>query len=334
MEAAPSTVSMAYVAALLKAARVAPAHADQLLRPLGLGDDPCAPVTEQQFSTVYRTLAVALDDEMLRLFSRPFRTGSLKFTCLALMDAKNLMVALHRWSCVSRLVQDDFHLDLHTDGTTARIALVATPGATPGPPFAADLMLKVIHGVASWLAGRRLPLVRTDFPFERPPWAADHERLYPGPVFYQQPQAALVLDAAALQQPIRRAKPELDEFMANAPGDWVFAHAREPRLALRLRDYLAERLPQPATADSAADALGVSTRTLHRRLADEGTSFQRVKDDFRRDRALQLLTRSQAPINHISEALGFDSTASFHRAFRGWTGETPGAFRGAGTASR
>lgn len=334
MDAAPSTVSMGYLAALLKAARVTPAHAEQLLRPLGLPDDPAAPVSELQFSTVYRSLAVALDDEMLRLFSRPFRTGSLKFTCLALMDAKNLMVALHRWSCVSRLVQDDFHLDLQSDGVTARITLVQAPGASTSPPFAIDLMLKVIHGVASWLAGHRLPLVRTDFTFERPPWAADHERLYPGPVFYQQPQAALVLDATALQQPIRRAKPELDTFLAHAPADWVFAPSREPRLALRLRDYLATRLPLPATADGAAEALGLSTRTLHRHLADEGTTFQRVKDEFRRDRALQLLTRSQAPINAISEELGFDSTASFHRAFRGWTGETPGAFRGAGTASR
>jgi len=49
---------------------------------------------------------------------------------------------------------------------------------------------------------------------------------------------------------------------------------------------------------------------------------------------VQMLTKSHAPINAISAQLGFDSTASFHRAFRGWTGDTPGAFRGAGTPTR
>jgi AraC-like DNA-binding protein len=49
---------------------------------------------------------------------------------------------------------------------------------------------------------------------------------------------------------------------------------------------------------------------------------------------VQLLTKSQASIHHISEQLGFDSAASFHRAFRGWTGDTPGAFRSAGAPPR
>jgi AraC-like DNA-binding protein len=334
MEQAPLSVSLAYASALLQAAEVTPAHASQLLRQLGLDpDDAGARLSEHQFATLYRSLAIALDDEMLRCFSRPLRPGTLKFTCLALLDARNLMVALHRWSYLSRLMQDDFHLELTQHGDTARIAIVQVPGA-PARPVATDLMLKVIHGVASWLVGQRLPLVRTDFPFPRPGFAADHELLYPGPVFFGQPQAVLTMEAALLQLPVRRSKPELDDFLHRAPEDWFFATPREPRLALRLRDYLAERLPRPATAENAAETLHLSIRTLHRRLADEGTSFQRVKDEFRRDRALQMLTKSQAPINLISEQLGFDSAASFHRAFRGWTGETPGAFRAAGAPPR
>lgn len=335
MDQAPLSVSLAYASAMLEAAEVSPAHASQLLHQAGLDPgEPAARLDEQQFSALYRSLAVALDDEMLHVFSRPLRPGTLKFTCLALMDAKNLMVALHRWASISRLVQDDFYLELTSGEDTARIALAQLPGTPACRPFAHDLMLKVIHGVASWLVGERLPLVRTDFPFVRPVYAADLELLYPGPVFFGQAQPAMVMDAALLQRPIRRTKPELDDFLLRAPEDWVFARPREPRMGQRLRDYLADRLPLPATAESAAEALGVSTRTLHRRLADEGTSFQRLKDEFRRDRALQMLTKSHAPINRISEELGFDSTASFHRAFRGWTGETPGAFRGAGTASR
>jgi AraC-like DNA-binding protein len=336
--AAPATVSMGYLAALLQASGTSRADAIELFKQTGLAlalmDEPTARITEHEFSTLYRRLAIQLDDEMLHLFSRAFRPGALKFTCLSLLDAKNLSVVLHRWSNVSRMLHDDFHIELVSDDTTVRLALIPARGGAPCQPMALDLMLKVIHGVASWMVGQRLPLIRVDFPFTQPPFAADYQVLYPGPVFFNQAQAALQLDAELLQLPVRRSKHDLNEFLLRAPEDWVFVGLHEERLGQRMRAYLAERLPLPATAESAAEALQVSTRTLHRRLADEGTSFQRVKDEFRRDMAVQMLTKSQAPINSISAQLGFDSTASFHRAFRGWTGDTPGAFRGASAGAR
>jgi AraC-like DNA-binding protein len=333
MEQAPLTVSTAYMAALMDAAGLTPLQIAHLQGEMNLPCEPRARLTEQQFSRLYRALAVALDDEMLHLFSRPLRPGALKFTCLGLLDAKKLTVALHRWSNLSRLVQDDFHLQLTTLGGTVRIAAVREPGAWSGQPFATDLMLKLVHGVCSWLVGRPLPLLRTDFPFPRPAFAADYELLYPGPVFFGQPEPAMVMDVRLLELPIRRSKCELDEFLLHAPEAWMFTAPSEPRTAVRLRRYLAERMPLPTNAETAAEALHLSVRTLHRRLADEDTSFQRVKDEFRRDMALQMLSTSQSPLNLISERLGFDSVASFHRAFRGWTGETPGAFRGTHSAA-
>ncbi len=329
---------MGYLAALLQATEVSRADTEALLRQVGLDparlDEPSAHISDAEFSAIYRTLALALDDEMLRLFPRAFRHGALKFTCLALMDAKNLMVALHRWTYMSRMLRDDLHMALQPDPSHVRIALVSSQTPLPCKPVAQDMLLKVVHGVLSWLVGQRLPLIRVDFTFARPSFADDYQALYPGPVFFNQAQAALHLEPELLQLPIRRNKHELNEFLLRAPEDWLFVSTHEKRLGLRLRAYVAERLPLPATAESAAEALHVSARTLHRRLADEGTSFQRVKDEFRRDMALQMLTKGHEPINAISAQLGFDSTASFHRAFRGWTGDTPGAFRGAGAHTR
>ncbi len=331
------TLSMGYLAALLQAAEVSPDNTELLqqvgLDPRRLGE-PDARIGEAEFSAIYRALAFALDDEMLRLFPRAFRHGSLKFNCLALMDAKNMMVALHRWTYISRMLHDDLHMALQPDPHHVRIALVSSQTPLPCKPLAQHMLLKVVHGVLSWLVGQRLPLIRVDFTFERPSFANDYQALYPGPVFFNQAQAVMHLEPELLQLPIRRNKHELNEFLLRAPGDWMFVSEHEKRLGLRLRAYLAERLPLPATAESAAEALHVSARTLHRRLADEGTSFQRVKDEFRRDMALQMLTKGHEPINAISAQLGFDSTASFHRAFRGWTGDTPGAFRGAGATTR
>ncbi|AKJ30233.1 AraC family transcriptional regulator [Caldimonas brevitalea] len=326
---------MAYLNALCEAMELPGDELPGILEEVGISpgfaSQPTARVTEQQVARLYRLLATRLDDEMPRLFSRPLRPGALKFTCLSLLDARSLLVALHRWSHVLRLLQDDFQLDVWQGQGTSVVALVEpAQRASRCKPVALDLMLKLIHGVASWLIGKRIPLKRVDFSFAKPAFAAEYQALYPGPVLFEQHQTAFHIDSSYLHLPVRRSRQELNEFLRRAPEDWLFASFQEERLGQRLREHLAWRLPLPVTAESAAEALHVSTRSLHRHLRDEGTSFQRVKDELRRDIAVQKLTRTREPMAAIAAELGFDSTASFHRAFKGWTGDTPGAYRAGG----
>ena len=71
----------------------------------------------------------------------------------------------------------------------------------------------------------------------------------------------------------------------------------------------------------------MSSRTLHRQLLEEGVSLQALKDEVRREQAMDQLRRSSRPIKQIALAVGFRNEKSFSRAFRGWTGSTPGEFR-------
>ncbi|HET7774777.1 MAG TPA: helix-turn-helix transcriptional regulator, partial [Azospira sp.] len=68
-------------------------------------------------------------------------------------------------------------------------------------------------------------------------------------------------------------------------------------------------------------------RSLTRHLAAEGCTFQSIKDELRRDVAIQRLTQSQTPIAVIGTEVGFDDPTTFHRAFKKWTGSTPAAYR-------
>lgn len=81
------------------------------------------------------------------------------------------------------------------------------------------------------------------------------------------------------------------------------------------------------TVDAVAQQLHYSVRTLCRRLEAEGTTFQAIKDEVRRDVAIQRLTRSDDAIAAIAYDVGFDNPTAFHRAFRHWTGSTPAAYR-------
>ncbi|SCU91258.1 Ornithine utilization regulator (fragment) [Cupriavidus necator] len=71
----------------------------------------------------------------------------------------------------------------------------------------------------------------------------------------------------------------------------------------------------------------ISASTLQRRLAVEGTSFQSLKDQLRRDLAIERLSTSSTPVSQLAAQLGFADTTAFNRAFKVWTGSTPGSYR-------
>ncbi|MEZ4324779.1 MAG: helix-turn-helix domain-containing protein [Polyangiales bacterium] len=102
----------------------------------------------------------------------------------------------------------------------------------------------------------------------------------------------------------------------------------EVGLVERVRHELARRLRDGVpSAEDVAHALHLSPRTLRRRLEAEGATFSDVLDGLRRDEARRLVTETALSFDAISCALGFAQTASFHRAFRRWTGTTASAAR-------
>lgn len=288
---------------------------------------PGARVTQEQFSTLYRLLAAEHDDEMPGIFSRPLRNGTLKFLCLSLLDAPRLEVALHRFGQFFHLILDDFKLVSCRDGAFGRVELVAAPDGPGVSPLGSELMLKLVHGVASWLVRQKIALASVEFPFARPAQAADHLYLFPGPVQFSRDTTQLIFDAAYLDMPIRQRKSDLQAFLQRAPEDWIFVTFADQMVCHRVRQAIVERLPAAPSIEEVADTLHFSVRTLCRRLVSEGTTFQAIKDEVRRDIAIQRLTRSDDPIAAIAYDVGFDNPTAFHRAFRNWTGSTPAAYR-------
>jgi AraC-like DNA-binding protein len=325
-----STVPIGFVRALLKGPALDYARRDRLLQasgiPPALLDEDGARVTTEQFAALYQSLARELDDELPGMFARPARAGTFKFLCLSVLEARNLRTALYRFTRFFHLFLDELGFELSRQGDFTRVALVPRL-ATPPNTFAQEILLRLVHGVISWLAGRKMPLVRVDLAFPRPAHAADYGALYPGPAFFDQPVTALHFDNAQLDAPIRQDQKSLAEFMKRAPGDWLFNSFPERLVSHGVREYLHAHLDAPTGIEDAANALHVSVRTLSRRLRDEETSFQAIKDELRRDLAIERLTKTDTPIAVIGAELGFDSPATFHRAFKAWTGSTPGAYR-------
>jgi AraC-like DNA-binding protein len=301
--------------------------AEQSSIPHELLREPAARVTQEQFATLYRRLANELDDEMPGIFSRPLRNGTLKYLCLSLLDAPRLEVALHRLSQFMHLLLDEFTFKSQREGTLCRVELVAIPDGPPLSVLGRELMLKLAHGVASWLIGQRIPLIGVEFDFSRPSRASDYLYLFPGPVQFGCAKTFMAFETTYLDMVIRRRKSDLNSFLSRAPEDWIFVSFGGQMVCHRVRQHIASSLPAVPTVELVARDLHYSVRTLCRRLSAEGTSFQVIKDEVRRDVAIQRLTRSTDAIRAIAYDIGFDDPTAFHRAFRHWTGSTPQTYR-------
>ncbi|RDT01277.1 AraC family transcriptional regulator, partial [Burkholderia contaminans] len=82
--------------------------------PQSLLDQPDARITRQQYVALYRTVAATLDDEMLGLWSRPIRGGTLKYLMLSLLDAPTVLIAFNRFVRFWNLLLDDYRLHIST----------------------------------------------------------------------------------------------------------------------------------------------------------------------------------------------------------------------------
>ncbi|MFJ1468671.1 AraC family transcriptional regulator [Massilia orientalis] len=295
--------------------------------PPSLLDQPDARLTRQQYVGLYRTIAATLDDEMLGLWSRPIRGGTLKYLMLSLLDAPTVLVALNRLVRFWNLLLDDYRLQISTKNDLVRLALVERAPGTPVTPLAHELMMKLIHGIASWLLGRELGLHRVEFRFSHPRHAEDHAFLFPGEVRFDADVTGIYFSYADCAEQFRREKHELWAFLKRAPEDWTFSAGQRGTLMARTRAYLEEHIAQPVTIQDLAQALHVSVRTLNRRFAEEGTRFQLVKDGLRRDIAVHRLANSNTGVAALAFDLGFADATGFCRAFKQWTGSSPTDYR-------
>ena len=96
----------------------------------------------------------------------------------------------------------------------------------------------------------------------------------------------------------------------------------------QVQDVLSAAPPRASTSETAvAERLGVTVRTLHRRLAASQSSFRQLQNALLRSRAEQLLRKQRLPIAEVSYLLGYAEPSNFHRAFRRWVGITPALWR-------
>lgn len=200
-------------------------------------------------------------------------------------------------------------------------------------PTLAPLGHPVESAVGLWVAlGRRLAGVEwapRAVSFRHAPLGdpLEHSAFFGVAPAFEAARDALVLDEETLSLPVRGAELALRSPLLRLIEGRLSASV-EPDLVARLRAELRRLLPRGAAdKEAVARALGMSSRTLARRLQQAGTRYHAVLDDTRRALALDLLADPTLAVYELAFLLGYSEPSTFHRAFRRWTGESPDAWR-------
>lgn len=186
--------------------------------------------------------------------------------------------------------------------------------------------------VGLWVAlGRRLSRVEwrpRAVSFRHAPLGdpAEHAEFFGVAPRFEAPRNALVLDLATLALPVHGAELALRSPLLRLLDARVSAPS-EPDVVATIRAELKRRLPRGTDKAEVARALGLSPRTLARRLQEVGTRYNVVLDETRQQMARDLLASPSLAVYEVALLLGYSEPSTFHRAFRRWTGESPDAWR-------
>ena len=274
--------------------------------------------------------AEALDDGAFGLHlaeaANPREAGLLFYVASA---SKNLSEALAHFERYLRIVNEAVRLQLKRapDGVVGEFSFagVARHGARQNVEFGIAVIIKGLRE----LVGRNFRPTRVTFAHPRSSHLREFERFYLCPVEFAASSDQLSFSRETLALPLITE----DLYLLEAIQPLCEEAARERRtvpgsLRNSVENQVQKLLPHgSAERRTVAKALGMSTRTLSRRLADEDTTFEDVVDRLRQSLALQYIKERELSLSQIAWLIGYEGSTSLNHAFRRWTGRSPSAMR-------
>ncbi|MBI6942685.1 AraC family transcriptional regulator ligand-binding domain-containing protein [Pseudomonas putida] len=325
------SVAVYFLNAMLHALRDKPELRDAHLRAVGI--DPGvlgqaqARVPAKAFAQLWLALIQRLDDEFFCLDSHGMPLGSFALICRGLIQEPNLEKALRQCMGNFGLFLRDLRGSLTVRAGRATISVHSGIADPLTRVYAEETYLVLVVGLLCWLAGRRLAIDRTELAVARP--AQEDDLLLWGPdLRLGSGRTEVEFDSAYLRLPVVQDLGSLKTFLRSAPQGLVIRFRNQNGLVAQVYRHLrARRYGQWPTLAALAVQQGVSASTFRRQLEREGRSYQQIKDEVRRAMAFERLREGALSIAEIAEQAGFQEPSAFHRAFKKWTGQSPGSYR-------
>ena len=245
-----------------------------------------------------------------------------------LQSAPTLRAALALVQKYQRLISDGGRFQTITGPEACWVVYHPRQGALAFSPHQIESVLAAVVVFARWVTGSALRPQRVQLSQARIGPLAGYREVFQCPVDFEQAFSGVLLANAQLDAPLPQANAQLAQAHQQQAAARLAALSRQDGLEQTLRMWIASQLQGQAPARAqAARALGLTERTLARRMRAEGQSYCALLDSLRRDAALQAVAQTTRTLSEIGQALGYAEPSVFNRAFRRWTGDTPGQWR-------
>ncbi len=339
------SISIDFVHTALEKLTLAQDEIDQILQqcriPKALLLHSQARVSLSQYAQLITELTVATRDELLGHSQTISPLGSLAVLMHWLISTKDMMQALQRITKYYQMMGKGFDISLQIKDDKICAELIGSFQTEAEDAFIFEFGFFFIHRILCWLARDLLPIMAIDFPFAEPSYSSDYRLMFYGaPIRFGQTSAQMIFDRNCLNQPINQSLTQLQQLLKDPFTQLLILNFQNSSWSAKVAECLQnadglhvdhaemnQEVNQMATLAEVADILQLAPYTLQRRLQDEGQSFLAIKNQVKRDMAIELLVNTMMSIEDISLQLGFAETSPFTRSFKLWTGVAPSAYR-------
>lgn len=304
---------------------------EELLKPFGLDrqmlTSPTLRIPLETVNEIYKTALELTEEPGLPFYvGMQMKLSSHGFIGFAAMTADNVAQALELVERFISLRIMGFAIRLEREGDKAHLYLDTDLTLQPlRDAVVAGLMIG-LGQMAQVVTGETLFGVADITMLENPRFE-EFRYVLPAQIHFNQPCNRITFDTSYLDLPLVMADSASMQLAVDQCERELVAIGLINRFVRQVRGLIYQEETGFRSVEAVADALHMSERTLKRQLAQEGTTFSDILEDIRRQMAVRLLDENERSIERIAEELGYSDVANFNRAFKRWTGTTPGQYR-------
>ena len=299
--------------------------------PVELSEAENAWIDNELLARLVKKIWSDTNNETFGLDPNPMRIGTWALACEFMLGADTLGALFRKGERVlSYLAPGSAGLKIQREGESIVVMPQVYVGEADPDHFLIEFMTVVWHRFPSWAIDEKIPLKEAFFSYSEPNHSHFYEELFHCDVRFEQSACGFKFHESYLKRRIPRTLVELETWLRDSPADLLYLPGREKSIQAQLKASLIkitnDSTRYPAFESLCSD-LAMSPQVVRRRLADEGTSYQQIKDAIRCETAQSLLANPENSIIDVAVRTGFSESAAFSRAFKKWTGQSPALYR-------
>ncbi len=322
----------AWIFAIVRALEDAHVDYAQLLQNIGMAPDKVGDLdyrySQEQVTSLWIAAVEATGDSNFGLkVARHIRPSTFHVVGYAMSCSSTLKRAAERFAHSARLISDAAAVSFTPAGDNYLLKVDLNTGGRQPIYQTIDTIVAGFLMLCEWIQSAAVVPIEVKFRHRKPADDRDYHDIFRCKIRFGQKENSILFRGSDLEKPVPSANEELAMLLDEMAARHL-AYRFTSRFSLKVRNALVGQLPNgEPSKNETARLLGMTERTLLRRLRDENTTFQELLDRLREKLAFDYLRRDDLTMEKIAYLLGFSSSSAFSRAFVRWTGQRPSDWR-------